>query len=383
MFHSIEEVLEDLRQGKIVIVMDDEGRENEGDLLCAAEKITPDTVNFMARHARGLICVPMESDRLDELDLHPMRIEIGHKHLKDDTAWTISVDASKGVTTGISAADRAQTVKTLINMSSTPKDFITPGHIFPLRAKKGGVLVRAGHTEASVDLTRLAGLYPAGVICEIMNEDGTMARNPDLKKFSKEHDIKMCTIDSLIEYRRQSEQLVEKIQKSEITTEYGNFKLNIYKSQVDGSEHIALIKGDISGAKPTLVRVHAQNAIGDTFRAVGGGTGRLQAALKAIEDNGSGILIYMMQDREGVSLSDQVAALNSKKQASEDDNREVNITFSSELRHYGVGAQILVELGVRQLRLLTNNPRKIVGLEGYGLSISERVPLNVETNVVG
>ncbi len=378
MFHSIEEVLEDLRQGKVIIVMDDEGRENEGDLLCAAEKITPDTINFMARHARGLICVPMESERLDALDLHPMRVEMGHKHLKDDTAWTISVDASKGVTTGISAADRAQTVKTLIDSESTPKDFITPGHLFPLRAKKGGVLVRAGHTEASVDLTRLAGLYPAGVICEIMNEDGTMARNPDLKKFSQEHDIKICTIDSLIEYRRQSEKLVKKIEESEITTEFGPFKLNVYKSQVDNSEHIALVKGDINSDESTLVRVHAQNAIGDTFRATNGGSGRLPAALKAIQENGSGVLIYMMQDREGVSLSDQVAALNAKKEAIKDDGVEMNIAFSSELRHYGVGAQILVDLGVTQLRLLTNNPRKIVGLDGYGLSISERVALEGE-----
>ena len=378
MFHSIEEVLEDLRQGKVVIVMDDEGRENEGDLLCAAEKITPETINFMAQHARGLICVPMESDRLDELDLHPMRIETGHKHLKDDTAWTISVDASKGVTTGISAADRSQTVKTLIDSSSKPADLVTPGHLFPLRAKKGGVLVRAGHTEASVDLTRLAGLYPAGVICEIMNEDGTMARNPDLKKFSEKHGIKICTIDALIEYRRQSEKLVVRTTETTLSTEFGECKAYVYESQVDGLEHLALVKGDIDPSQPTLVRVHVQSTIGDTFKVMNGrGAGRLQSAMKVIEEEGAGVLVYMSQGGETLKLSEQLKQIGTKQEKSATkEETEANISFSSELRHYGVGAQILVDLGVKQLRLLTNNPRKIVGLEGYGLSVAERVKLD-------
>ncbi|MFT5387396.1 MAG: 3,4-dihydroxy 2-butanone 4-phosphate synthase/GTP cyclohydrolase II [Candidatus Omnitrophota bacterium] len=382
MFHSIEEVLEELRQGNAVIVMDDEGRENEGDLLCAAEKVTPDMINFFARYARGLVCVPMESERLEALDLHPMRVETGHKHVKDDTAWTISVDALKGVTTGISTADRAQTVKALIDNDLTACDLITPGHVFPLRARKGGVLVRAGHTEASVDLTRMAGLYPAGVICEIMNDDGSMARNPDLKKFSEEHGLKICTIDALIEYRRQRERLVIKKNDSTIETAYGEFKLNVYESTIDGAEHIALVKGDVSNNEPTLVRVHAQNLIGDTFNTVtGNGSGRLEAALKAISDNGSGVLVYMSEHNAETSLSDQVNLLAIKRDE-KSETKEENIAFSSELRHYGVGAQILVDLGVKQLRLLTNNPRKIVGLEGYGLSVSERVAFTADKATV-
>ncbi|HLG38523.1 MAG TPA: 3,4-dihydroxy-2-butanone-4-phosphate synthase, partial [Chitinophagaceae bacterium] len=268
MFNTIDEVLEDLRQGKMVVVMDDEGRENEGDLLCAAQFITPEKINFLARYARGLVCVPMEESRLDELKLHPMRIDVNQEHLKDDTAWAISVDAAKGVTTGISAADRAQSVKVLIDPTSKTSDFVTPGHLFPLRAKKGGVLVRAGHTEASVDLTRLAGLYPAGVICEIMNEDGTMARNPELKEFAKKHDLKICTIDSLIEYLRRSVKLVSRLVETKLPTKYGEFRMIAYQSKVDDLEHIALVMGEINETIPTLVRVQSECLTGDVFSSL-------------------------------------------------------------------------------------------------------------------
>ena len=378
MFHTIEEVLEDLRRGKVVIVMDDEGRENEGDLLCAAEKVTSETINFMARYARGLICVPMESDRLDALGLHPMRVDMGNKHLKDDTAWTISVDASKdkGVTTGISALDRSQTVSVLIDEHAGPSNFITPGHIFPLRAKKGGVLVRAGHTEASVDLTRLAGLFPAGVICEIMNDDGTMARNPDLNKFSKKHGIKICTIDSLIEYRRQSEKLVKRTEESEIMTDMGMFKLYVYQSNIDGLEHLALVKGIIDSEKEILVRVHSESKIEDTFRILNSeGAGYLHMAMKSIEKNGSGVLVYMSKSIEDEPLTESVKMFNMLQKKENEGNQEESVIVASDLRHYGVGAQILVDLGVKKLNLLTNSPRKVVGLDGYGLSISKRIAI--------
>ena len=377
MFNTIKEVLEDLKQGKMIIVMDDEGRENEGDLLCAAEHITPEIINFMAKEARGLICVPMEAGRLDELDLHPMKADISKRHQKCDTGWAISVDAAAGVTTGISAADRAYTVKVLIDQESKSADLITPGHLFPLRAMKGGVLVRAGHTEASVDLTRLAGLYPAGVICEIMNEDGTMARTTDLIEFSKKHKIKICTIDSLIEYLTTYEKLVERVSENSLSTEYGEFTMYVYKSTVDDLQHIALVLGDIDQTSPTLVRVHAESLLCDAFRATGcEGAARLNDALKAIADNGSGVLVYMSQ-------KSNVTDLVKKTDKSEKTDREGSVSILPDLRHYGLGAQILGDIGVKQLRLLTNNPRKIVGLDGFGLSIVERVPFASSTQTNG
>ncbi len=378
MFDSIEEVIKDLRSGKMVVVMDDEGRENEGDLLCAAEHITPETINFMARYARGLICVPMEESRLDELGLHPMKNKhINDQHQQSNTGWSISVDAAKGITTGISAFDRSHTVKVLIDPNTKPADLETPGHLFPLRARPGGVLVRAGHTEASVDLMRMAGLYPAGVICEIMNEDGTMARTQELIDFAKRHKIKSCTIDSLIEYRRRSEKLVEKILDTAVSTVYGEFRMAVYKSKIDDQMHMALIKGKVDGSLPELVRVQSECLVSDVFGIHRkDGNSQLQTAFQIIHQNQSGVLLYMRQASGGLGL--EKILQDQRQDQKVDENTAVNI--SADFRDYGIGAQILADLGIKQIRLLTNNPRKIVGLEGYGLKVVERVPIDLQTS---
>jgi 3,4-dihydroxy 2-butanone 4-phosphate synthase / GTP cyclohydrolase II len=377
-FASIAEAVRDIKRGKLIIVVDDPDRENEGDLVCAASKTTPELINFMARFGRGLICLPIVGKQLDKLRVTPM---VENNQEVRDAAFTISVDAKRDVTTGVSAADRARTIRTLINSKTRPTDLARPGHIFPLRYREGGVLVRAGHTEAAVDLAKMAGLYPAGVICEIMNEDGTMSRMPELKRFAMRHKLKMITISALIEYRRRHERLVHRSVSARLPTRFGKFSLHLYEDALNREHHLAIVCGDVAGKKDVLVRVHSSCFTGDTLGSLRCDCGeQLRRALERVGQEGRGVVLYMHQEGRGIGLENKLKAYALQDQGMDTVEANAALGFKPDLRQYGIGAQILVDLGLSSIRLMTNNPRKIVGIEGYGLKVSKRVPLEIPPN---
>ena len=377
-FISIEAAVADLQRGKMVIVVDDADRENEGDVIMAAQFVTPAAVNFMAKHGRGLICVPTTSERLQQLGIERM-VRQNRETFKTD--FQVSVDATHGITTGISAGDRAETIRIMAEPTAVPEDLVQPGHVFPLRARPGGVLQRAGHTEATVDLVQLAGCRPIGVICEIMNDDGTMARLPELLKFARKHRLKICAIADLIQYRRAREKLVERVEVVKLPTDYGDFNLHLYQSKLDSQYHLALVCGDVAGKRNVLVRVHSECLTGDVFGSRRCDCGpQLHQAMRQVAEVGCGVVIYMRQEGRGIGLAPKIKAYKLQEQGYDTVEANQKLGFDMDLREYGLGAQILTDLGLKTIRLLTNNPRKIVGLEGYGLEIVEQMPIKVKPN---
>src|SRR5882757_246998 len=377
-FNSIESVITDLQKGKIVIVVDDADRENEGDLIMAAQFVTPENVNFMAKHGRGLICVPTISERLQQLGIERM-VHQNRETFKTD--FQVSVDATRGITTGISAADRAETIRIMAEPTAVPEDLVQPGHVFPLRARPGGVLQRAGHTEAAVDLVKLANCRPIAVICEIMSDDGSMARLPELLKFAKKHRLKICTIADLIQHRRTQEKLVEHIEVVKMPTDYGDFDLHLYRSKIDGQHHLALVRGNVAQKKNVLVRVHSECLTGDVFGSRRCDCGpQLQQAMKQVAEAGCGVVVYMRQEGRGIGLAPKIKAYKLQEQGYDTVQANQKLGFDMDLREYGLGAQILTDLGLKTISLLTNNPKKVVGLEGYGLKILHQVPIKVKPN---